>query len=179
MHVALLCPHVPTQCWSGAWQFSITDLESSQIIISDVVKNAPPDTATLAKCTSPWKRRQWVGVVRGETNLEGQLVPCAYYPTLKSCNHNGAIVIFSAGLRHEEHEGWYPKTWVLPAPWGGVVLVGYDALIGSDEEKDNEKDKENDKAKVKYFCGLCRLVCAVRYVLIFVRFGVVPCSACA
>ena len=53
------------------------------------------DTATLAKCTSPWKKGQGVGVVRGETNLEGQLVPCAYYGTLKSCNRNGAIVKFS------------------------------------------------------------------------------------
>ena len=64
---------------------------------------------------------------------------------------------------HEEHEGWYPKTLVLPAPWGGVVLVGYDAPIRSDEEKDIEKDKEKEKAKSKYFLwsvppGLCRAV---------------------
>ena len=160
------CPHAmyqPEAPWSGARQFSTTDLENSQIIISDVVKNAPPDTATLAKCTPPWKKGQGVGVVRGETNLEGQLVPCAYYSTLKSCNRNGAMVIFSAGFGHDEHEGWYPKTWVLPAPWDGVVLVGYDAPIRSDEEKDNEKDKEKEKAKGEYFLwsvpsGLCRAV---------------------
>ena len=160
------CPHAmyqPDAAWSGARQFLTTDLENSQIIISDVVKNAPPDTATLAKCTSPWKEGQGVGVVQGGTNIEGQLVPCAYYGTLKSCNRYGAIVIFSAGFVHEEHEGWYPKTWVLPAPWGGVVLVGYDAPIRSDEEKDNEKDKEKEKAKGKYFLlsvpsGLCRAV---------------------
>ena len=151
----------PDAAWSGARQFSITDLENPQMIISDVVRNAPPDTAILAICTSPWKKGQGVGVVRGETNLEGQLLPCAYYGTLKSCNRNGAIVIFSAGFGHEEHEGWYPKTWVLPAPWDGVVLVGYDAPIRSDEEKDNEEDKENEKAKGKYFLwsvpsGLCR-----------------------
>ena len=62
-----------------------------------------------------------------------------------------------------EHEGWYPKTWVLPAPWGGVVFVGYDAAIRSNEEKDNEKDKEKKKAKGIYFLwsvptGLCRAV---------------------
>ena len=68
-----------------------------------------------------------------ETNQEGQLVPCAYYRTLESCNRNSAIVIFLPGSGHEEHEGWYPKTWVLPAPRGGVVLVGYDAPIRSDE----------------------------------------------
>ena len=160
------CPHAMYQAdaaLSGARQFSTTDLENFQIIISDVVKNAPPYTATLAKCTSPWKKGQGVGVVRGETNLEGQLVPCAFYGTLKSCNRNGAIVIFSAGFGNEEHEGWYPKTWVLPAPWGRVVLVGYDAPIRSDEEKDNEKDKEKEKAKGKYFLwsvpsGLCRAV---------------------
>ena len=90
------CPHAmyqPDAAWSEARQFSTTDLENSQIIISDVVKNTPPDTATLARCTSPWKKGQGVGVVRGETNLEGQLVPCAYYGTLKSCNRYRAIVI--------------------------------------------------------------------------------------
>ena len=153
----------PDAAPSGARQFSIIDLENSQIIISDVVKNAPPDTATLAKCTSPWKKGQVVGVVRGENNLEGQLVPCAYYGTLKSCDRKDAMVIFSAGFGHEEHEGWYPKTWVLPAPWGGVVLVGYDAPIRSDDKTDNEKDKEKEKAKGKYFLwsvpsGLCRAV---------------------
>ena len=153
----------PDAAWSGARQFSTTDLENSKIIISDVVKNAPPDTAALAKCTSPWKKGQGVGVVRAETNLEGQLVPCAYYGTLKSCNRNGAIVIFSAGFGHDDHEGWYPKTWILPALWGGVVLVGHDAPIGFDEEKDNEKDKEKAKAKGKYFLwsvpsGLCHAV---------------------
>ena len=89
--------------------------------------------------------------MRGETNLEGQLVPCAYYGKLKSCNRNSAIVIFSAWVGHDEHEGWYPKMPVLPAPWGDVVLVGYDAPIRSDEEKDNEKDKEKEKAKGEYF----------------------------
>ena len=153
----------PDAAWSGARQFSTTDLENSQIINSDVVENAPTDTATLAKCTSHWKKGQGVGVVRGGTNLERQLVPCAYYGTLKSCNRNGAIVIFSAGFGHEEHEGWYPKTWVLPASWGGVVLVGYDAPIRSNGEKKNEKDKEKEKAKDKYFLwsvpsGLCRAV---------------------
>ena len=160
------CPHAmfePDAAWSGARHISTTDLENSQIIISDVVKNAPPDTATLAKCTSPWKKRQGVGVVRGETNIEGQLVPCAYSGTLKSCNRNGAIVIFFAGFGHEEPEGWYPKTRVLPARWGGVVVVGCDAPIRSDEEKDKKKNKEKEKAKGKYFLwsapsGLCRAV---------------------
>ena len=87
--------------------------------------------------------------MRGETNLEGQLVPCACCGTLKSCQRNGAIVIFSAGFGPEEHEGWYPRTWVLPAPWCGVVLVGYDAPNRSDEEGENEKDKEREKAKCK------------------------------
>ena len=101
--------------------------------------------------------------MRGGTNLEGHLVPCAYYGTLKSCNRNGAIVIFVAGFGHEEHEGWYPRTWVLPAPWGGVVLVGHDAPIRSDEGKDNRKDKEKEKTNGKYFLwsvpsGLCRAV---------------------
>ena len=170
----------PDAAWSGARQFSITDLENCQIIIRDVVKNAPPDTATLAKYTPPWKKGQGAGVVRGETNPEGQLVPCACYGTLKSWNRNGAIVIFSAGFGHEEHEGWYSKMRVLPAPWGGVVLVRYDAPIGLDEEKDNEKDKEKEKAKGNFFLwsvppGLCRAV----IVFFFGRFGVVPCSACA
>ena len=53
--------------------------------------------------------------MRGERNLEGQLVPCAYYSTLKSCNRNSVIVIFSAWFGHEEHEGCFPKTEVLPA----------------------------------------------------------------
>ena len=99
--------------------------------------------------------------MRGETNLEGQLVPCAFYGELRSSNCNGAIVIFSARFGNEEHEGWYPKTWLLPASWGGVVLVGYDAPIRSDEEKHNEKDKGKEKAKGNYFLrsvpsGLCR-----------------------
>ena len=101
--------------------------------------------------------------MRGETNLEGQLVPCAFCGTLKSCNRNCAIFIFSAGFGHEEHEGWYAKTWVLPAPWAGVVLVGYDAPIRTDEVKDNEKDKEKEKATGKLFLwsvpsGMCRAV---------------------
>ena len=101
--------------------------------------------------------------MREETNAEGQPVPCAYYGTVKIVNRNGAIVIFSAGFGHEEHEGWYPNTWVLPALWGGVVLVRYDEPIRSDEEMEHEKDKEKEKGKGKYFLwsmpsGLCRAV---------------------
>ena len=101
--------------------------------------------------------------MRGGTNLEVQPVPCAYHGTLKGCNRNSAIVIFSAGFGHEEHEGWYPKMGVLPAPWGRVVYVGYDAPIRCDEKKDYEKDKEKEKAKGKCFLwsvpsALCRAV---------------------